>query len=322
MIQSANVTELSFTIPELPTWSDEQIAAFKDHDSESTITNGSVRAWLSHNVVLNRFLKSGLETALILEDDVDWDIRLRTLQTPLAAAGIRSLLPPADDEYYWGHPDDWELMYVGHCGDYFTTLDEPVGVGVVHPVNLSAIPHTLVADETLPEMTDLHPFTASLFTAFKIPEKTRLVHKSVSPLCTFGYAVTRASARRLVDELAPVQGQQGKIEPAYDVAILNACRDKGLRCYTVNPELFHHMEGQSLIDGMDGRKYRPPVDQAGVKQVYWRGETTNINCGFWSKDFRWDGDKSRLARLRQEVGRLGKCLKAGRTPEGGRLDDL
>ncbi len=30
-----------------------------------------------------RFLESGLETALILEDDVDWDIRLRSVQIPL-----------------------------------------------------------------------------------------------------------------------------------------------------------------------------------------------------------------------------------------------
>jgi hypothetical protein len=129
LIQAANVTELDFTIPDLPTWTDEQIAIFRNHDTQSTITNGSVRAWLSHNVVLNEFLKSGQETALILEDDVDWDIRLRTVQAPLAAAGARSILPPAEESYYWGHPADWELMYVGHCGDYFTTLDEDIGVG-------------------------------------------------------------------------------------------------------------------------------------------------------------------------------------------------
>lgn len=322
LIESANVTGLDFTIPDLPTWSDEQIASFRNHDTQSTITNGSVRAWLSHNVILNAFLKSGLETALILEDDIDWDIRLRTVQAPLAAAGARSIFPPASEEYYWGHPDDWELMYIGHCGDYFTTLDEDVGVGVVHPQDLADLPHALMNDETLPERTNIHPYTASLLTALGVPEKTRVVHKSVSPLCTFGYAVTRTSAKRLVEELAPVSGQQETIPHAYDVAILTACRDKGLRCYTVNPELFHHMEGQSLIGGLDQQKYRPPVDKAGSKQVFWRGETSNIGCGFWSKDFRWGGDKSRLAFLREEVGNKGKCLKPGRTADGGRVEDL
>lgn len=321
LIESANVTDLHFTIPDLPTWTEEQILTFRNHDTKSTITNGSVRAWLSHNLVLNAFLKSGLETALILEDDVDWDIRLRTAQAPIAAAGARSILPPAEEQYYWGHPDDWELMYIGHCGDYFTTLDEDIGVGVVHPEDLANIPHAFVEDETMPERTDIHPYTASLFTALGVPDKTRVVHKSMSPLCTFGYAVTRASAKRLVEELAPINGQQGTIDHAYDVAILTACRDKGLRCYTVNPELFHHMEGDSMIGGLDGKKYRPPVDKIGLKQVYWRGETSNIGCGFWSKDFRWEGDKTKLTYLREEVGNKGQCLKPGRTPDGGRVEN-
>lgn len=323
LIQAANVTELRFTIPDLPAWSDQQVMAFRGSDSSTTITNGSVRAWLSHNLVLNEFLKSGHETALILEDDIDWDIRLRTLQVPLAASGARSILPPAEEQYYWGHPDDWELMYVGHCGDYFTPLTEDMfpGVGVLHPNNLTDLPHALIADESMPDRTDLHPFTASLLTAFSVPEKTRIVHRSVSPLCTFGYAVTRASAKRIMEEFAPIKDRHDGIAHAYDVAILNACRDKGLRCFTVDPELLHHMEGESLIAGMDKNKYRPPVDKAGLKQTYWRGETSNIGCGFWSKDFRWDGDKARLAYLREEVGKKGNCLKKGRTPTGGRVEE-
>jgi hypothetical protein len=321
LIQSANVTELHFTIPTLPTWTEEQIMAFRGKDDKSTITNGSVRAWLSHNLVLNEFLKSGLETALILEDDVDWDIRLRTQQVPLAATAARTLLPPAGEEYPWGHPDDWELFYVGHCGDYFTTMDEPVGVGVVHPNNLTELPHVVYPDNTLPRRTDLHPFTSSLLTAFDVPQRSRIVHKSVSPLCTFGYAVTRASAKRLVEEYAPVNGNRGNIDHAYDVAILTACRDKGLRCFTVNPELMHHMEGESLISNLDNKKWRPPVDMAGLKQTYWRGETSNIACGFWSRDFSWNGDKGKLDHLREEVGRKGQCLKNGRLSNGDRVDE-
>jgi hypothetical protein len=319
LIQSANVSELHFTIPTQPAWSDDQISAFRGHNDQSTITTGSVRAWLSHNLVLTEFLKSGLETALILEDDVDWDIRLRTQQVPLAAMAARALLPPASDNYYWGHPDDWELFYLGHCGDYFTTMDEPVGVGVVHPNNLTDLPHVIYPDPTLPRRTDMHPFTASLFDAFDVPERSRIVHKSVSPLCTFGYAVTRTSARRLVEEYAPVTGNRGNIDHAYDVAILTACRDKGLRCFTVNPELMHHMEGQSLISALDHKKWRPPVDEVGLKQTYWRGETSNIGCGFWSRDFSWNGDKQKLKRLREQVGRKGQCLKPGRLPNGDRV---
>jgi len=321
LIQSANVTELEFTIPSLPDWTDRQVKDFRDDSEKSVIKNGSIKAWLSHNVILWDFLKSGKETALIMEDDVDWDIRLRTTQVPSTAAALRSILPPAEERYYWGHPDDWELLYLGHCGDYFTTVDGgQVGVGVMHPEDLFKIPHAMFMDPTLPLRTDIHPFTASLLTALDIPEKTRLIHKSKWPLCTFGYAVTRASAKRIVEELAPPKEIKGKWINAFDIAILEACRDKGLRCYSVNPELFHHMEGISIIDGKPlNKNFKPPADRVGMDQVKYRNETSNIGCGFWSQDFRWNGDVQRLAYLREEVTKNGRCLKPGRDEDGSKI---
>jgi len=321
LIESANVTELHLTITRLPAWTEEQIVDFrdKDHPEKSTIVDGSIKAWLSHNVILHEFLKSGAETALIMEDDVDWDIRLRTKQVPRAAAGMRALMPPAEGQYYWGHPDDWELLYLGHCGDYFTTVDgHQVGVGVVHPEDLDQVAHVLYKDDTMADPSDVHPFTASLLTAFNVPAKMRMVHRSRFPLCTFGYAITRSTARKLIDELAPAKEGPGRWKHAYDIAILEACRDRGLRCYTVNPELLHHMEGTSLIDGETDSAGRPPADRAGAPQVLYRNETSNINCGFWSQDFRWHGDKQKLQYLREEVGRKGRCLKPGREDDGSR----
>jgi len=320
LVEAANVTELDLTFPELPAWTDEQVHDFRDneHPEKSTILNGSIKAWLSHHVILHEFLKSDHETCLIMEDDVDWDIRLRTSQIPRAAAAQRALMPPAEEEHFWGHPQDWELLYLGHCGDYFTTVDgKQVGVGVVHPETLEKVAHVLYKDETMPDPTDIHPFTASLLMAFNIPAKTRMVHRSRFPLCTFGYAITRSTAKRLIEDLAPAKEEAGRWKHAYDISILEACRDKGLRCYTVTPELFHHMEGTSLIDGVaKNLAQRPPADRVGTGQVKYRNETSNIGCGFWSGDFRWNGDNEKLAYLREEVGRKGRCLKPGREDDG------
>lgn len=57
----------------------------------------------------------------------------------------------------------------------------------------------------------------------------------------------------------------------------------------------------------------PPVDFVGAEQVMHRKETSNIGCGFWGGNFRFDPeDKDRLKFLQEEVGRKGKCLKEGR----------
>ena len=246
--------------------------------------------------------------------------------------------------HYWGDPNSWDLLYLGHCGDYFNEITYDGPVPADKPFNLTDLPHVLYKDPSLPDLDDLHPFTQSLFGTLAIPPHSRAFHRSKFPLCSFGYAVTRPTAERLLTDLAPP-----KLRPdgprAFDVALLHAClqgsktpsptppknpnphpdpklRHKyaspGLRCWTVNSELFHHMPGASQIaqieEIMGETLGIPPVDLAGQNQIAIRNETSNIGCGFWSGDFSYgDGDDKRLAFLQEEVGRQGKCLKNGRT---------
>lgn len=310
-----------------------------------------------------RFLDSGAETALILEDDVDWDIRLRSVQIPLAASAVRTLLPPTGSNHplnnlksnhtqYWGDHDAWDLLYLGHCGDYWDEVSEYGPKTDRQSFNLSAKPHAIYQDPTLPSRGDLHPFTQSLFHLLKMPEQSRVMHRSKFPLCSFGYAVTRNAAKRLLEDLAPPKYRKNGAR-AFDVALLHACNKgenvpsvtpkisrsrisrtahqaahlpvqkkntkptPGLRCWTLNSELFHHMPGPSQVDEfgkMSGEKPGiPPVDLAGRAQIKSRNETTNIDCGFWSGDFAFaDDDLETLHYLQEQVGRQGRCLKEGR----------
>jgi hypothetical protein len=319
--QAAAITELELTIPEQKEWTGQEILDFRwDNVSESKVGVGSTKAWLSHHLVLRAFLDSGLETALIFEDDVDWDIRLRSQQIPLAQKAARALTKSKADEecYPWGHPDTWDLFYLGHCGDYFNDLKKGVGVGHHHPHHLQAIPHELFEDQTIPDRTDLHPFTASLLTALSVPEHTRVLHRSQFPLCSFGYSVTRVSAEKILSTVAPPKEDISRELIAYDAAILDGCRfGKFLNCYSITPELFHHMEGASIIaheQEVHEHKevFRPPVDVKGYEQVMYRKETSNIGCGFWSGEFYYEFEPEKLENLREEVGRKGRCMKEGR----------
>lgn len=253
---------------------------------------------------------------MFLEDDVDWDIRLRTTQAPLVSSAVRYLLGSTSsvldtEKYPYGDPETWDLLYLGHCGDYWHGMDIEFVDGHVKPEDLRTTPHTAFNDPSMPQFDDLHPFTTSLLRNLGVNEYTRLVHRSVFPLCTFGYALSRAGARRLLE--------MGSKEPtggghkAYDVLILLGCRDYGLRCWTINPELFHHVPGRSIIDTQQGTNDAPPVDRAAEDQIKARNETPNIDCGFWDGSFGFeDGDTDHLNWLRQEVGRKGQCLKYGR----------
>ncbi|KAI4770619.1 hypothetical protein E4T44_13956, partial [Aureobasidium sp. EXF-8845] len=134
LLLAANITELDITIPDQPVWTDADVEKFKTQNG-SVITRGSALAWMGHLNVLRWFLDSGLETMLVMEDDVDWDIHLRTSQVPKVAAAMRTLLieqqsdqpsspstrqkiiTPDQAQGYWGNPQDWDILYLGHCGD-------------------------------------------------------------------------------------------------------------------------------------------------------------------------------------------------------------
>lgn len=196
------------------------------------------------------------------------------------------------------------------------------------------MPHVTYEDPTLPPEPELHPFTQQLFRLLKMPAQSRVMHRSKFPLCSFGYAVTRPTAMRLLDDLAPPRYQKNGPR-AFDVALLHACSKgdsipsptpestesvalpPGLRCWTLNSELFHHMPGQSQIAEAgkeSGQRFGiPPVDLAAIEQTEARNETSNVDCGFWSGAFAFeDGNMEQLHELQENVGRQGKCLKEGR----------
>ncbi|KAF2122701.1 hypothetical protein BDV96DRAFT_639269 [Lophiotrema nucula] len=353
LTQAANITDIELTIPAQPEWTQGDVEKLRNTQDDH-VQRGSMLAWLGHHNALKWFLDSGLETALILEDDVDWDIRLRSVQVPLAASAARSLLPPSkkfspwtktdlSHAQYWGDPKSWDLLYLGHCGDYFNEVNYDGLVKTDRPFNLTDLPHAIYYDPSLPAKTDLHPFTQDLFNSLHLPDHRRAFHRSKFPLCSFGYAITRPAAERLLTDLAPAQFRP-KGPRAFDVALLHACskgsqtpsptppnnpkphpnpklRNKyaspGLRCWTLNSELFHHMPGDSLIAQMGSALGEdigiPPVDLAGQTQVILRNETVNIDCGFWNGAFAFDdNDTTRLKFLQEEVGRKGRCLKEGR----------
>jgi hypothetical protein len=188
----------------------------------------------------------------------------------------------------------------------------------VSPSNLSDIPHRLFEDDTLPDMRNLHPYTILFLTALGVREKTRMIHKSTYPLCTFAYGVTRSSAEKLLNEIAKPR-PDNKDYIAFDVAVLRACTWHGLRCWSANPELFHHKMGKSLIGLNDkGEKFLPPVDSSGLPQVKMRNESSNIDCGFYSGDFTFeDGTEEGNKKLEyfRKMVREGRCDKPWKKDE-------
>ncbi|KAK5112304.1 hypothetical protein LTR85_011576 [Meristemomyces frigidus] len=324
LLLAANITEIEITIPQQPAWTDHDVDRLRA-EKDSRISRGSALAWLGHLNALRWFLDSGLETVMILEDDVDWDIHIRTTQIPAAAAAVRQLTSAQTKSAgqlkyksgmnnYWGNSSTWDILYLGHCGDIFK------------PSSWSfRVPRIMYEDKTLPPRTDMHPYTQKFLESIDVPEDTRVVHQSVFPLCTFGFALTRNAAYRLLNEVAFRESNGGTM--AYDVRVLEACRDYGFRCWSANPELFHHMDAESEIASINTGEPPPAdgedegesagADKKGRLKSLRPGSAPNIACGARSKNF-FTRDRKTLEFLREVVGRQGKCLRDTMEEDMGR----
>jgi hypothetical protein len=194
-----------------------------------------------------------IATALILEDDINWDVNIRLLMPKLAQAvhalthespeGVHhdpSWLQPLDraepvdipldaqiiESRFSPYGDVWEMLWLGHCAAGLTD-NEP-----------SKYPRGRVSwqDESVPSHQYINYNMGHLLLQ-QYPNHTRVIHHSRGNVCTFGYAVTQAMARRLLWHLS-VRTMQAPIDLEYASMCEGRWTDAAPRCYTSEPPYF------------------------------------------------------------------------------------
>lgn len=206
-------------------------------------------------------VEQNISSALIMEDDVDWDLRIKPQLQEFAKASRYLLqpIPGTKNEHYdttnprrssdeqgrdltlegtvtlpttspYGDLDRWDVLWLGHCGVRFAEpSDEGVPLGRVLMQN----------DETVPERQHLKEEWGSAAAYEQYPQHTRIVHTPVRAACTLAYALSLPAARRLLYEFGVKT-----LDHSFDMLLRHACQGthgRKLRtCLTVQPQLFQH----------------------------------------------------------------------------------
>ena len=206
--------DLEIPVQTLPT--EEMIAAFRAIGPENVKhpLRGEAFNWLAHLDLVKYIVAQDLETALVLEDDVDWDISLRH-QMHLISVAVRDFTDtPEDDLAPYGHA--WDILWIGHCGERINKdtrrLEFP--------------------DPTVPLPGNYTGWAKKYMDA--IAPGRRAVHRSINPVCSFGYGMTRRGAQKVLRWAGKGENE------AYDIRLLEGCKGKALSCITVTPEIMHH----------------------------------------------------------------------------------
>ncbi|KJZ72451.1 hypothetical protein HIM_08120 [Hirsutella minnesotensis 3608] len=285
--------------------------AIPENQNSGHIVNAELGSWRGHMNAIQEVVRKNMTSVLIMEDDGDWDIRIKKQLYNFALASQALTQPLAGQPGLYADPsypkpsnetntiteisfdhlpvtaqpkispygDEWDVLWLGHCAQTFPTNDN-------HVLPLGRV--IQYGDETVPLKKYLDsPYIKPFVLKDDYPDHARAVHHSQWGACTLGYAVSQQGARKILREIG-----LKKVNAPYDLLLRTFCDGNPGRgenkCLTTQPSLMvHHLQAGSTqadsdIKTKDGKEeYRK---EGVTKEIRWsvrlnadallKGETT------------------------------------------------
>lgn len=300
---------LEFQIPLQAKVTDDNVSKYLEGD-ELIASSAYVKATMSYQALLKQFLETGVETALFVEDDVDFSIHIKDQLEMLSRAlwegkrsnvdkvgqhvvrkprreeglNLSAALDRQTDPY---RKDEWDVFWLGHYGIEFTNTVSTRTYSDPHALPWSRL--TSPFNNYYEQQRDKEQSDG--------PQAQQIMFNATS-LATFAWAITRFHAEWLLNDLRSRRAQQ------FDVAMHVHCKGGKQRCMIPVPELMHHHKAVGEIDigtQGNGSVARKDLD-------WWKGVhkyTYNIE---WSA-------RCNAAAIGEKLKEAWQCLP-------GRYDDL
>jgi GR25 family glycosyltransferase involved in LPS biosynthesis len=213
----------------------------QEHRHEAGFNN-IAGCWRSHISFAQRIVSENLGSGLVMEDDADWSVYIKD-QLELVAAGSQYISStPVDSVPASPYGDDWDLLWLGHCGSDF---GEPGTRRLVIENDATVPPPQHRVNNNVPD-----------FSAAGYDNTTRVVYRAGGGLCTQAYALSLRGARKVLARFTTILDFQ-----PIDHALHWMCHDRILdfKCVGVFPQLWAshraagHYNRDSDIQSLDNR---------------------------------------------------------------------
>lgn len=209
-------------------------------DHGKVVTGGRLGGFRSHANIWRKMILEDITTALILEDDADWNINIKYQMANLQRS-LATLIPSErDDNAATSKKNsslDWDILRLGYCYDHpMTETNHPPGI------NGQQLPYISYPDVGLPLENQCWPEQDAVMKAYNAPLKLgqsprysgrRIVSRSNVPVCLHAYALSKQGAFKLLFN----HNHQG-LPISNDIAFLTATRNGFMKSYSVIPTLF------------------------------------------------------------------------------------
>lgn len=241
----------------------------------------------------SRIVDNDISSALIMEDDADWDLRIKGQMRDFARASQLLLQPkigttdqfldasypiPGQDQQAqtfnihsdfvtpaitspYGDLDRWDLLWLGHCGTRFARASD-----LTVPLGRVILPN----DPSVPEAQHLNMQFGNSELMDDYPPHTRIVHRPWQAVCSTAYAISQRGARRMLYEA----GIKSMIDPV-DIMYQYVCNGIGNRttasCVAPLPQLF--------------QQHRPKGSTSTHSDIEHKGDSYNVQS--FTRNIRW-----------------------------------
>jgi GR25 family glycosyltransferase involved in LPS biosynthesis len=169
---------------------------------DSQTMNQAVNAigcWRAHLNVLQKIVHEDVASALVFEDDADWDVSLKS-QLIQFARGSRYISNTTHAEKaHSPYGDNWDILWIGHCGTWYHEEDNRRMF--VIPNDPTVEPPSYRQNVEEPDMEHWQGGPLG-------DNQTRIVFNSKGGVCTAAYAISQQGARKAL----------------YHVSLLSFCR--------------------------------------------------------------------------------------------------
>ncbi|KAJ5619106.1 hypothetical protein N7510_003090 [Penicillium lagena] len=177
----------------------------------------------AHMNGMQRIVDNRIGSAIIMEDDADWDVNIK-IQLRSFAIGIRALQGTTETPTTSPYGDNWDILWLGHCGIECKT-DLPV--------------YQTPNDPTVPEPRHFLPYWRDP-PPIERPDHSRLICTANDGVCTSLYAVSYHGAQRILAALSVNPfglAEEIDIGAQFDVSLGRMCGNGYLRCFAPYPSL-------------------------------------------------------------------------------------
>jgi hypothetical protein len=208
--------------------------------------DSNLGSWRGHINAMQEIVQGRLGSALIMEDDMDWDVNLKKQLYHLATAGKQLQVGWEQESATAGahspYGEHWDMLWFGVCA---STFDEHLPEWLqIPPEQKDARKVLIFNDPTVPP--EQHVKGNLSFSWENYPPQTRIVFVPGDNICSYAYALSYSGAVKALQYL----GLEGQHKP-FDNHLSDLCRVRanGMRCISITPSLFVHHKPKGNTDG-------------------------------------------------------------------------